>query len=330
MGELALAIAVALGGLGLTAAPAPTCGGGASTCGDSAGSCSSGTCGGNQTGGSCTPVPVLEKLKSFPPEVWEQASREFHAEEAAEAAGEHGHAHAEAPPDPRPPSDPAAYAEALSKVLTAPGYELFEFARYKGELPVENLGSDSKLGQAPVRMASLSIAAPLAEVQGTYAESMRARGLPVFGFPVSENSAYLAYRGQDGFMRTLTLIEMDGQTVALAAVGDPAKMAAGQDFLDDWPMPPTDGTPLDLRQAEGAQVQLSRNATVFLPTPGNVIEFYKNGLPPLGWKLEDKSELKDEQLRSATFARGDQRCTVSAVPAAEGRSFMSALCVVRR
>lgn len=280
-----------------------------------------------KSGQSCSAagkVSPAEKLRSFPDSTWEEARRAVEADDEVKEVESQMFG-------PQPPADPAEYASALARLLAKPGAELFAFAAYQGALPVENVGAEARLGEASVRIASLRAEGPVGKVFDYFLKSFESQGLRAQANQLGEGGAYFSFRASDGFLRTLTLVEAEGATMVLAAVGDPAKVKQGAaEFISDWPMPRVEEPPLDLSQAEGSIVQLSRHALVQATGPDEVIGFYLRQLPPLGWKSEPPAGVPGADMKVAEFSRGEQRCAVLA-SGGDGRTCgLNVMCVVRR
>lgn len=236
---------------------------------------------------------------------------------------------------PQPPEDKEAYAVAIANIMTMPAKELFAFAQYQGQEPIENLGKDIKLGASEARMATLNIVADLETVAKYYIQEFQAKNIAPMINQLKANSIYFAYREEDGFMRTITLVEIGKQTIVFAAVSDARKVY--ESFLgldgrrspkpwDDWREPEHEGTPIVLQQSEGATTQTTRKITVKADSLDGVMRYYNRELALSGWKMTQGRSQHDESL-SAIFEKGGRRCLLMITPGSSEGVFESlALC----
>ena len=236
--------------------------------------------------------------------------------------------YANKPPEllgPHPPENKQDYAVALADVMTKPAEELFAFAQYQGKMPIENLGKDIKLGASEARMATLNLVADLETVE------LASKNIVPMVNQLKANSIYFAYRAEDGFMRTITLVEIGRQTVVFAAVTDARKVY--ESFLgldgrrspapwDDWREPEHEGNPIVFRQSEGSTIQTTRKITVKGESLDGVMRHYNRELALSGWKMTQGRSQRDESL-SATFEKDARRCSVTITPGAQEGFFES-------
>lgn len=232
---------------------------------------------------------------------------------------------------PQPPENKDDYAVAIANIMTMPPEKLFAFAQYQGQVPIENLGKDIKLGASEARMATLNLVADLETVAKYYAQELAAKNIVPMVNQLKANSIYFAWRPEDGFMRTMTLVEIGRQTVVFAAVTDARKVY--ESFLgldgrrsskpwDDWQEPEHEGTPIVFQQSEGATVQTTRKITVKGDSLDEVMRYYNRELALSGWKMTQGGSRQDESL-SATFEKGSRRCSVTITPGAQEGVFES-------
>ena len=236
--------------------------------------------------------------------------------------------YANKPPEllgPHPPENKQDYAVAVANVMTKPAEELFAFAQYQGKVPIENLGKDIKLGASEARMATLNLVADIETVAKYYAQELASKNIVPMVNQLKANSIYFAYRAEDGFMRTITLVEIGRQTVVFAAVTDARKVY--ESFLgldgrrspapwDDWREPEHEGTPIVFRQSEGGTIQTTRKITVKGESLDGVMRHYNRELALSGWKMTQGRSQRDESL-SATFEKDARRCSVTITPGAQ-------------
>lgn len=240
---------------------------------------------------------------------------------------------------PQPPENKDDYAVAIANIMTMPPEKLFAFAQYQGQVPIENLGKDIKLGASEARMATLNLVADLETVAKYYFQEFQSKDIAPMVNQLKANSIYFSFREPDGFMRTITLVEIGKQTIVLAAVSDARKVY--ESFLgmdgrrspkpwDDWQEPDHEGTPIVLQQSEGATVQTTRKITVKGDSLDGVMRYYNRELALSGWKITQGGSRQDESL-STTFEKEGRRCSVTIIPGDREGVFESlALCQEQR
>ncbi len=231
-----------------------------------------------------------------------------------------------------PPRDPAAYQLVLERLRHLPAQELFAFASYQGMVPRENLGEEVKLSGAMVRMGSMQLGVPLQQLLADYTQQLRAAGIQVREGEVTALSRYLAFRDPaDGFLRTITVLPVPDGTMVMASVSDPARMSRGEtsEPPKDWPVPPLASQPVSVQSASGDRQQRTWLLTADCQSPTELIEFYRQALPPVGWKADPQSRRAEGGLNEEGWTRGAERCVVS-VSKREGGCAVSVMCLSRR
>ena len=121
----------------------------------------------------------------------------------------------------QPPENQEEYNVLIAKIMTKSCEELFDFARYKGVLPQENLGEDIRLGNSEARLASLELSEDIQSVANYYANELFSKGILVRMNKLYANTLGMVFREEDGFTRSLTLVGVnDRQTIVFAAISD--------------------------------------------------------------------------------------------------------------
>ena len=222
-----------------------------------------------------------------------------------------------------PPQDPAEYHVALERIRKAPAAELFGYARYDDQLPTDDWGRTMDVGAAEIRMASLTTRDQLPTVMQRYQRQLGEKKIHYYTSYLSASIAYISFRdSDDGFMRTLAVFQQNESTMVIAAIGDPERLldSPGNGAVPaDWPMPPVLGKPFDMKMTQEGQMMGIRRVQLAVSNLDEVMRFYSNELPRMGWKAAPNSEASDDRMRLATYVRGRDRCTVG-VQALDGRS----------
>lgn len=237
---------------------------------------------------------------------------------------------------PQPPENKEDYAVAIANIMTMPAKELFAFAQYQGELPKENLGKDIKLGESEARLALLEIVDDMESVSKYYLRELQMQNISPMINQLKSNSIYFAFRGSDGFMRTITLVEIGKQTIVFAAVSDAEKVYESftnpnksSKFIDNWREPPVENASQTLQQAEGEIIQQTRHVTVLGKDIDEVVKYYVRELTLVGWRLEG-SISRYKEGRSLVFQNDNSTCRLSIMPATRlGRFESLTICQTR-
>lgn len=236
---------------------------------------------------------------------------------------------------PRPPTDPAAYATAVEKLRSQRSEELFAFAAYRGQLPVENLGQNAQMGTAAMRMASMNLPDSPTRLLAIYRQSLVDR--PAFRTgKLGAQAGYVSFRGEDGFLRTLTFVAMGEATMVIAAVTDPeraapAAMSVPTSFPGDLPMPAFAANPVDLRSEQDGFVQHTRQATTAERSPDALVTFFLERMAQAGWRHDSVRQETSLPIRTMTFSKDERMCSMTIVPNKEKTGcLLTALCLERR
>ena len=222
---------------------------------------------------------------------------------------------------PQPPENKEDYAVAIANIMTMPAKELFAFAQYQGQVPKENLGKNIRLGDSEARIALLEITNDIGTVSKYYFRELQLQNIIPMVNQLKSNSIYFAFRGSDGFMRTITLVEIGRQTIVFAAVSDAEKVyesftvpSKSSRFVDNWREPPVEYYSQNLQQAEGETIQQTRRVTVAGRDIDEVVKYYVRELTMAGWHLEGNIS-KHEKGQSLVFQNDKSTCRISIMPA---------------
>ncbi|MGC4122865.1 MAG: hypothetical protein QM765_51520 [Myxococcales bacterium] len=233
----------------------------------------------------------------------------------------------------RPPTDPAAYDQALERIRKMPPEEAFGFAAFDNELPVENLGRQTQPGT--IRMASLTLKVKPELAFENYRIGLSQKYLPIFQGRMGRNAAYLSFRDPaDGFMRTVTVSGVD-QTIVLVAISDPDRLLnrpppTPDHAPVDWPLPPLLGTPADLETVDLGVYQRTRSIQVACSDSAGPLSFFDTHLPEKGWLPDKSSRHVGRESSTEDFRRGDEVCAVVSTFRTGEPCALSIICTARK
>lgn len=218
----------------------------------------------------------------------------------------------------QPPKELTAYNVALAEVMTQKTDKLFAFAQYKGALPIENLGEDIRLGNSEARMATLEVSDKIQTVAEYYTKELFSRGVLPRLRKLYENTLGITFREPDGFMRSLTLVGFDDQTVVFAAVTDARKVYEGvlgqgaqaENMWNDWKEPIPEEAPRVFFHSDSKTKYASRTILVRDSSIENVVQFYRRELNTLGWTMMGEP-LKQNSERTLMFSKESKTCSLA-------------------
>ncbi len=197
-----------------------------------------------------------------------------------------------------------------------PPEKAFGFAAFDHQLPVENLGRQTRPGT--IRMATLTLRLRPELVFEAYRAGLSQQYLPLYQGRTGGNSAYLSFRDpDDGFMRTVTVSGVDS-SVVVVAISDPERLlhrppASPDHAPANWPMPPTFGQPADLETEELGTYQRTRAVQVACADSEEPLTFFDTHLPEKGWLPDRASRKVTRESSSSEYRRGDEACGVVTV-----------------
>ena len=218
----------------------------------------------------------------------------------------------------QPPKELTAYNVSLAEVMTQKTDKLFSFAQYKGALPIENLGEDIRLGNSEARMATLEVSDKIQTVAEYYTKELFSRGVLPRLRKLYENTLGITFREPDGFMRSLTLVGFDDQTVVFAAVTDARKVYEGvlgqgtqtEKMWDDWKEPIPEEAPRVFFHSDSNTKYASRTILVRDSTVEGVVQFYRRELNALGWTVMGEP-LKQNSEWTLVFSKESKTCSLA-------------------
>lgn len=186
-----------------------------------------------------------------------------------------------------------------------PDPDPFAFSTFRGVRP-EPMGSETLIGGAVMRIASLTVDLPPHEVERYYLDSFaKAQVAPMRGvIPNTRGVRYLSYRPPGSKnLKTLTLIPAGPGTVVMASVGDPSPMVESPRV--DFPRPPGAERGVYIQQSEGGAANRTHTFRVRGVTAPQVRDFYRRELAARGFSREQGG------AEAETFTNGPNLVSIS-------------------